>query len=216
MLSWLKQEATDAARSALHDFLKEHLPEWKRFVKETVCQGLEWGLRNLKTLKAKIMKVLTEKPLTMSSIVVAGSKAVTRKVITKGIAKKTATTVAKKTATTVTKKVISEATEKVTITLTETVVAKTVTGTVASGAGKSALKAANPVGYISDAAQLGLELAGYNNAGKAVGASGNLVSGGMTGMALGGPPGAIVGALAGLGFWYVGEKLGDLMKLAFN
>ena len=70
VLSWLKQEATNAARSALHDFLKEHLPEWKQFVKDTVRQGLEWGLKKLETLKAKIVKLCTQTKVAISGLII--------------------------------------------------------------------------------------------------------------------------------------------------
>ncbi len=69
---------------------------------------------------------------------------------------------------------------------------------------------AAPVGILADGAQMGLEYFGHKKAGKAVGATGNVASGALTGLALGGPPGAAIGALAGYGLWKGGEIIGEL------
>ncbi len=51
---------------------------------------------------------------------------------------------------------------------------------------------AAPVGILADGAQMGLEYFGHEKAGKAVGATGNVASGALTGFALGGPVGAAI------------------------
>ena len=76
--------------------------------------------------------------------------------------------------------------------------------------------AANPVGFASDLAQAGLEVAGYKEEGKMVGKCGNIVSGAMMGGVIAGPPGAAVGALAGFAVWGVGEVVGGLVDRAFG
>ena len=76
--------------------------------------------------------------------------------------------------------------------------------------------AANPVGIAADFAQAGLELAGKKDAGKAVGATGNIASGAMTGFVLGGPLGAGVGAAAGYGLWFMGEVVGEIFNRSIN
>ena len=63
----------------------------------------------------------------------------------------------------------------------------------------------HPLGYAADAAQLILELAGYDIAGAMVGCVGNGVAGAISGFAIGGPPGALVGGALGVAVWYVGE-----------
>ena len=65
-------------------------------------------------------------------------------------------------------------------------------------------------GVVADHAQVGLSLSGHEEIGKAVGATGNVVSGAACGFVLGGPPGAAIGAAVGGGVWYAGEYLGKL------
>lgn len=74
---------------------------------------------------------------------------------------------------------------------------------------KRALQAGNIIGIVADVAQVGLELAGYEKAGKAVGLSGNVASGALTGFALAGPAGAAVGAVLGAGLWAGAEWIGS-------
>lgn len=76
-------------------------------------------------------------------------------------------------------------------------VAKTTVTTIKS--------AATSIGVVADFAQAGLEIAGYREAGRYVGASGNVVSGVAVGFAVGGPVGAGIGAAAGYGVWFAGE-----------
>ena len=66
----------------------------------------------------------------------------------------------------------------------------------------------NPVAIVADLAQFALEYYGYEEAGKVVGAGGNIASGAMAGFALGGPIGAAVGGVGGLCLWGVGEAAG--------
>ena len=67
------------------------------------------------------------------------------------------------------------------------------------------------MGVVADLAQSGLQMAGYEETGKAVDAMGNIFSGVMTGFSIGGPAGAVVGGAAGLGLWTGGETIGRCM-----
>lgn len=73
---------------------------------------------------------------------------------------------------------------------------------------KRALSIANPAGVIFDLGQAGVEYAGYEKQGKAIGKWGNVGTGAVTGFVVGGPLGAAVGALTGFGTWVVGEAFG--------
>lgn len=66
------------------------------------------------------------------------------------------------------------------------------------------------MGIAADVAQAGLELVGQEEAGKAVGIGGNMVSGAMMGGAIGGPPGAVIGAGLGFALWATGEVAGGV------
>ena len=74
---------------------------------------------------------------------------------------------------------------------------------------KIVAKGATPWALAADAAQFGLEATGHETAGKAVGASGNIVFGAMAAGAIAGPPGAVIGAVVGGGIWVFGEGLGN-------
>lgn len=67
--------------------------------------------------------------------------------------------------------------------------------------------ASNPLGWGSDLAQLTLEVLGYKTAGKFIGAGGNIMAGVVSGFAVGGPSGALLGGTMGLGLWVAGEYL---------
>ena len=60
-----------------------------------------------------------------------------------------------------------------------------------------------PVGIFADVAEFGLGKFGYEKEGKAVGATGNTVSGAMLGFSVGGPPGAAIGGGLGLLMWWI-------------
>ena len=88
--------------------------------------------------------------------------------------------------------------------------------TAAKQGAKSVAKAATtvaslaaPVGLIADVTQTGLETLGYENTGKAVGVTGNIVSGAMTGLAVAGPVGAVIGGAVGFTLWQTGEYVGQ-------
>ena len=73
---------------------------------------------------------------------------------------------------------------------------------------KAAVNVANPAGIICDLTQAGFEYAGYEAQGKTIGKWGNIGTGAWAGFAVGGPPGAVVGALTGFGTWIIGEAVG--------
>ena len=76
--------------------------------------------------------------------------------------------------------------------------------------------ALNPIGVIADVSQLVLEYCGYKNEAKIVGGLGNTVGGAMAGFIVAGPPGAVIGAVAGLGLWHVGGYLGDAATYVYG
>ena len=199
---WLEMQFREPVREGLRDVLNEHLPEWRRLVRNATRNGLNWALKELESLKDKIIKVCSQiEKRILGPGIAAGSKAVMRETVTRFV----------------TKTAISETVEKVSVAVIretgEAVVVQTVKVAAAKTAAQSLAKsAANPVGFVGDAAQLGLELAGYKKTGKAVGASTNIASGAMTGFALGGPVGAAVGGLAGYGLWQAGELVGHLFN----
>ena len=196
IITLIKNATIDGTRGAIHEFLKIHLPEWRALVTDVVQRGLEWGLQELEKLRPKIMTLFTEKHSLLKEILIATSKAAVKKILAKEIAKKIAV----------------ETTETFFTKFMGVFITKKVTGVVITNTGKSMLKVANPVGYVADVAQVGLELTGNKEAGQAVGAIGNVASGAMTGMAVGGPVGAAVGALAGFGIWGAGEYAGSFFK----
>uniref|UniRef100_A0A1X7TIZ6 Uncharacterized protein n=1 Tax=Amphimedon queenslandica TaxID=400682 RepID=A0A1X7TIZ6_AMPQE len=76
---------------------------------------------------------------------------------------------------------------------------------------RSLTQGATGIGIAADVAQAGLEHYGYKKTGKAVGASGNIASGALCGVAFG-PVGAGVGAMVGLGVWGTGEVVDMLFE----
>ena len=85
-----------------------------------------------------------------------------------------------------------------------------------SQAVKRAVKVANPGSIAADFAQAGLEVAGYEEAGKTVGALGNIGTGAVAGAMIGGPVGAAIGGIAGLFTWTVGEVVGNAFSNGYN
>ena len=94
--------------------------------------------------------------------------------------------------------------------------AKQATKQGAKSVAKIVAKGATPWALAADVAQLGLEATGHDQAGKAVGASGNIIMGAMAAGAIAGPPGAVVGAVVGGGIWAFGEKIGDAAGSVMN
>ena len=95
-------------------------------------------------------------------------------------------------------------------------VAKAVTKQSTKVASKSLVKVANPLGIGADVVQAGFEMAGMEETGKKVGKYGNIASGVMVGAAVGGPPGAVIGAAGGFVLWGAGEVAGSLMGRAIG
>jgi len=79
---------------------------------------------------------------------------------------------------------------------------------------KSVVKFTNPAGIAADVVQIGLEVSGHEEAGKTVGALGNIGTGLVAGALVGGPIGAVVGAFAGFFTWTAGELVGDAVNKA--
>ena len=166
--------------------------------------------------------VLTVAETSAKQAVHAGTKTVAQasikqavRVVSKTAARKTGAIAAKQ----VTKGVVTTAAKQATkqaVTTAGKQAAKQATKQAVTTAGKQAATqafkggikmGANPVGIAADLAQAGFEMTGYKGVGKAVGATGNMASTAMAGFVTGGPPGAVLGALAGLTYWGVAEAL---------
>ena len=94
--------------------------------------------------------------------------------------------------------------------------AKQATKQGAKSVAKIVVKGATPWALAADVAQLGLEATGHDTAGKAVGASGNMIIAAMAAGAVAGPPGALIGGLVGGGIWAFGERIGDAAEGVMN
>ena len=94
--------------------------------------------------------------------------------------------------------------------------AKQATKQGAKSVAKIVVKGATPWALAADVAQLGLEATGHETAGKAVGASGNIILGAMAAGAIAGPPGAVIGGLVGGGIWAFGEGVGNAAGSVMN
>lgn len=184
VLRWLGQMVLKAVEHVVFQWLVVNIREWAGIARRAVVEGLQWGLRQLETLKDEIIRRWREN---LGGL--AGSAAI---LSVKGVVKAPIIVIAG----------INYAVETV---------AKQTLKKAVSTAGKQAIKiGANPVGIIADITQAGLEMSGYKEIGKAVGATGNMASTAMLGFVAGGPLGAAVGAIVGLGFWGVGELVGLL------
>ena len=86
----------------------------------------------------------------------------------------------------------------------------------AKSVAKIVAKGATPWAIAADAAQFGLEVAGHDTAGQVVGATGNVIFGGMAAGAIGGVPGLVIGGIVGGGIWAFGEGLGNAAGSVIN
>lgn len=221
LLSELRRRGWDVqdfenALSAVSRFLEE-CPEWRRLLDDARRNGLKWANRKFQALtrkillwcennKERLLKILKEEVDSKYGTAKTAAKYAGREAISygaKNAVKKVATTT---TVTTTTKYFFGLYSRATT---TQVVKAVTISST-------RCLKAASPIGIVSDIVQLGLETNGHKNAGKVVGASGNMISGAMMGFALGGPVGAGIGLAAGLGVWKGGEVVGNIVGNAME
>lgn len=212
------------ALQTLREFLEKNVQGFLEIMKDVAVRGFSWAIEKLKVLKDAIVKVCRDNPQLTESMLKLGTKATCKAVAglaTKRLAaKKITTEVVENTV----KVLVVRHGVKVTSRAGSTVLrsggstlVKVSTRNVSKTGLKSTLKAAaNPVGIVSDFAQAGLEIAGHKEAGKAVGAAGNIASGAMTGFVIGGPVGAGVGAAAGYGVWFFGEVIGELFERAIS
>ena len=74
----------------------------------------------------------------------------------------------------------------------------------------------HPILYVTDAAQIILEMNGYEKTGKALGAAGCTLAGAAIGAKLGGPLGTFLGAGIGLGVWGIGEYYSNPYKYMYD
>ena len=212
------------ALQTLCEFLEKNVEGFLKIMKDVAVRGYSWAIEKLKVLKDKIKKVCKDNQQLTESMLKLGTKATCKAVAelaTKRlVAKKVTTEVVEKTVKVVVVKHGTRLTTRAGSTVLRSggsTLIKVGTRNVSKTGLKSTLKAAaNPVGILSDVAQAGLEMAGKKEAGKAVGAAGNIASGAMTGFVIGGPVGAGVGAAAGYGVWFLGEVVGELFERAIS
>ena len=214
----------EKALQTLREFLEKNVGGFLEIMKDVTVRGFSWAIEKLKVLKDAIVKVCRDNQQLTESMLKLGTKATCKAVAelaTKRlVAKKVTTEVVENTVRVLvvrhSVKVTSRAGSTVLRSGGSTLI-KVGTRNVSKTGLKSTLKAAaNPVGILSDVAQAGLEMAGKKEAGKAVGAAGNIASGAMTGFVIGGPVGAGVGAAAGYGVWFLGEVVGELFERAIS
>lgn len=230
-LQWVGEEITQSAQRAMRKWLEDNLEEWKAIARDVINRGVQWGIAQMEPLKDKLIQlyhnndgggakcagkvvcktlVLTMAETSAKQAVQAATKSVVQTsakqavhVATKTVARKSGAIVVKqatkKAVTTAGKQAAKQATKQAVSTAGKQVATQTLKGAIAMGA--------NPMGIAADLAQAGFEMTGHKEVGKAVGATGNMASGAMAGFLTGGPPGAVLGALAGLTYWGVGEAL---------
>lgn len=213
-------EVVEEGRKCLKAYLEEKYGGWKEIVRKGVEWGIEAALSALKAVKEEIVKVCRKyEPLIVQLTklgVKSGARIATEtgvKTLTKHTiraATKTATKSAVKEATKAAPKFIVKGTTMTFAKSTAKETAKAAVKEVSAVSSKALFKAANPVGVVADVAQAGLELAGQEEAGKVVGIGGNIISGVMMGGAIGGPPGAVIGAGFGFALWATGEVAGGV------
>ena len=175
------------AWKTLNEYVNETYGGWKNLVKKGIERGIEAGLNALNAAKKVIVEKCKKNEKLMKHLTKIAIKASTR--VAMEIGAKGVTRFA----------------------------AKKITKQVATQGVKGMAKAAiHPVGIGADVAQAGLEYMGYEDAGKTVGAGGNVLSGALIGATVGGPPGAAVGALGGFVIWLGGEVAGGLVERAFG
>ncbi len=193
-LNWMK---------GLSNFMDEHVPEWKSLVIKAGQKGLNWGLRCLEDMKYAIMEVLRENVDFLKATLKLGGKSYVRY---------SAQTLTKSGVRLGVKRTLSSGVRQTVSCGARQTVSFGVKQTASFGV-KQALKgAAMPVGVAADIAQAGLEIAGYEEAGKKVGKVGNIAAGAMLGFTLGGPAGAGVGAAGGALLWVGGQIVGNVFE----
>ena len=176
---------------ALNDYLTRNYGGWKKIVRDGVEKGLNFAIEALTVAKETVIQRCRENKELLEQLTKFAVKTTAREIIAKTVLKTGLREVAK-------------------------VSTKSAVKTAAKVGTKSFIKTAVGIGLISDLAQGGLEYAGYKKEGKAVGISGNIVSGAMMGGVVAGPPGAAVGALAGFGVWVAGEATGAVVDWMFG
>ena len=175
------------AWKTFNEYVNEAYEEWKNLVKKAIDCGINIALNALNAAKEVIVEKCKKNEKLMRHLSKIAIKATTRVAMEIG-AKSVTRFAAKK----ITKQVASQGVK---------------------GLAKSAI---HPVGIGADVAQAVLEYNGYEDAGKTVGAGGNMLAGVLIGGTVAGPPGAAVGALGGFVIWLGGEITGGLVERAFG
>lgn len=197
----IRKDILPAAWEALNGLVIAAYGGWKDLMK----QGIEYGINRaqiaLRAVKHLVVKACENSPELMKHLAKIGTKFAARQLIpaaSKAVAKRMAQGAAKTVTSEVAEQIVKEGAKQALSQASKQALAQSA---------KSLAKVTNPMAIVADVAQAGLEMAGHKEAGKAVGASGNIAAGAILG-SVAGPPGAAVGAMAGLGVWALGEGVG--------
>ena len=197
----ISKDILPAAWEALNDYVIAAYGGWRDLIRQGIEHGINVAQKALRKVKDLVVKACQKSPELMKHLAKIGTKFAARQLIpaaSKAVAKQVAQGAAKT--------ITSEAAEQIVKESAKQALSQASKQALAQSA-KSLAKATNPIAIGADITQAGLEMAGYKEAGKAVGASGNIAAGAILG-SVAGPPGAAVGAVAGLGVWLLGEGVG--------
>lgn len=194
-----------AAWCALNDYVIDCYGGWRNLIRQGIEQGVQAALAALRVVKEEVVRACRDNRELIRHVSTIATKTVVRQLIpaaSKAAAKRVAQTTAKA--------VTSEVVEQIAKEGAKQMLSQGAKQAAAQGA-KNLVKMTNPMAIAADIAQAGLEVTGHKEAGKAVGASGNIAAGAILG-SVAGPPGAAVGALGGLAVWVLGEGVGYVIE----
>lgn len=197
----IRKDILPAAWCALNDHVIDAYGGWRDLIRRGIDYGINAACRALQAVKDLVVRACQQSTELMKHLAKIGTKLVARQLIPTA-----SKTVVKHLAQETAKTMTGEVAEQIVKEGAKQVLSQGTKQAAAQGA-KSLAKMTNPIAFGADVAQAGLEIAGYKEAGKAVGASGNIAAGAILG-SVAGPPGAAVGAAAGLGVWLLGEGVG--------
>ena len=204
----IREDILPAAWCALNDHVIAAYGGWRDLIRQGIDYGINAARIALQAVKDLVVRACQQSTQLMIHLAKIGTKFAARQLIPT-VSKALVKQLAQGTAKTATKEVVEQLAKEG----TKQVLSQGTKQIAAQGA-KSLAKMTNPMAFGADVAQAGLEMAGYNEAGKAVGASGNVVAGAILG-SVAGPPGAVAGAAAGLGVWLLGEGVGYVFGKLF-
>ena len=220
------QSALKETWKIFNEWLEKKYGGWNEILKTAFDKGEQPAISALEAAKDEIVGICKENSKLLEQLAKVTTKACLSSVGTKQALKAAANLSVQEGTKQAAKIVAAQATKSAT---KEVIKATTIEGTkqtviqatklVAAQSTKSVTKslksAANPLSLGADLTQAGLEVAGYKEAGKVVGVTGNIAAGALAGSVFG-PPGAVLGALGGFAIWGAGEVVGGLVDRAFG